>query len=168
MRLRTIASVLVLMLLAGCLASAKDSGAKKREKARKMAASTLEDLYKLQPASKELIRNAPGYAVFNNMGTNLFLLSTARGAGNESASRAGRTVLAMAALPFPSPPFADDVVLLRPWRESDVPAQLTAFRDRMFRHFSDWQPHTEAHARRQLEESERARQRGERVSLAWS
>lgn len=81
MRLRTIACVLVLMLLAGCLASAKDSAAKKREKARKMAASTLEDLYKLQPASKELIQNAPGYAVFNNMGTNLFLLSTARGAG---------------------------------------------------------------------------------------
>ena len=81
MRLRTIASALVVTLLAGRLASAKDSPDKKREKARKMAASTLEDLYKLQPASKELIQNAPGYAVFNNLGTNLFLLSTARGAG---------------------------------------------------------------------------------------
>src|SRR3954449_752365 len=81
MRFRTVASVLVITLLAGCLASAKDSPAKKREKARKMAATTLEDLYKLQPASEELIRKARGYAVFNNMGTNLFLLSTARGAG---------------------------------------------------------------------------------------
>ena len=81
MRLRTIASVLVVTLLAGGLASAKDSPDKKRDKTRKMAASTLEDLYKLQPASKELIRNAAGYAVFNNMGTNLFLLSTARGTG---------------------------------------------------------------------------------------
>ena len=81
MRVRTIVSVLVVTLLSGCLAIAKDSPNKKRDKTRKMAASTLEDLYKLQPTSKELIRNAAGYAVFNNMGTNLFLLSTARGAG---------------------------------------------------------------------------------------
>lgn len=74
--------------------------------------------------------------------------------------------LGVAELPFPSPPLADDVVLLRPWRESDVPAQLKAFSDPVFRHFSDWQPHTEVDARRQLEESERARQRGERVSFA--
>ena len=81
MRVRTIVSVLVVTLLSGCLAIAKDSPNKKRDKTRKMAASTLEDLYKLQPTSKELIRNAAGYAVFNNMGTNLFLLSTARGSG---------------------------------------------------------------------------------------
>ena len=81
MRVRTIVSVLVVTLLSGCLAIAKDSPNKKRDKTRKMAASTLEDLYKLQPTSKEFIRNAAGYAVLNNMGTNLFLLSTARGAG---------------------------------------------------------------------------------------
>jgi lipid-binding SYLF domain-containing protein len=81
MRVRTIVAVIVLMLLTGCLATAKDSPDKKRDKTRKMAASTLENLYKLQPTSKELIRNAAGYAVFNNMGTNLFLLSTARGSG---------------------------------------------------------------------------------------
>ena len=81
MRLRTIVSVLVAMLLSACLASAKDSPEKKRGKTRKMAAATLEDLYKIQPTSKEFIGNAAGYAVFNNMGTNLFLLSTARGAG---------------------------------------------------------------------------------------
>src|SRR3979411_2833045 len=81
MRFRLVASVFALILVAGGLASAKDSPDKKRDKTRKMAASTLADLYKLQPTSKELIRNAAGYAVFNNMGTNLFLLSTARGAG---------------------------------------------------------------------------------------
>jgi lipid-binding SYLF domain-containing protein len=80
-RVRTIASVLVVMLLTACVAIAKDSPDKKRDKTRKMAASTLEDLYKLQPSSKGLIQKAAGYAVFNNMGTNLFLLSTARGAG---------------------------------------------------------------------------------------
>ncbi|HYK35890.1 YSC84-related protein [Alloacidobacterium sp.] len=46
-----------------------------------MAAQTLQDLYKLQPTSQAAIQKASGYAVFNNMGTNLLLLSTARGAG---------------------------------------------------------------------------------------
>jgi lipid-binding SYLF domain-containing protein len=84
MKRRTIASFasfLVVTLLAGALARAEDSPDEKREKARKMAASTLEDLYKLQPASKDLVQKSAGYAVFNNMGANLLLLSTARGAG---------------------------------------------------------------------------------------
>jgi RimJ/RimL family protein N-acetyltransferase len=72
----------------------------------------------------------------------------------------------MVELAFPSPPLADEVVALRPWRELDVPAQLNAFRDPVFEKFSDWEPHTESDARRQLEEVERARQRGEGVSFA--
>jgi lipid-binding SYLF domain-containing protein len=74
-------------LLAAGLASAKDSPDKQREKTRKMALATLKDLYKLQPSSKEGIEKAAGYAVFNNMGTNLFLLSTARGAGVATNSK---------------------------------------------------------------------------------
>ncbi|MFZ0292154.1 MAG: YSC84-related protein [Candidatus Sulfotelmatobacter sp.] len=84
MKRRTIASIgsfLVVMLLAGDLARAADSPDEKREEARKMAAETLDDLYKLQPASRDLVQKSAGYAVFNNMGANLLLLSTARGAG---------------------------------------------------------------------------------------
>jgi lipid-binding SYLF domain-containing protein len=81
MSFRTIVSILGVSLLTATLASAGDSPDKKREKARKMADQTLKDLYKLQPASKEAVQKSAGYAVFNNMGTNLFLLSTARGAG---------------------------------------------------------------------------------------
>jgi len=81
MKLRIIASSLAVILLAVGLASAGDSPDKKREKTRKMAASTLEDLYKLQPDSRKAIQKSAGYAVFNNMGTNLLLVSTARGAG---------------------------------------------------------------------------------------
>jgi len=81
MRFRIIASSLAVVLLAAGLASAGDSPDKKREKTRKMAAATLEDLYKLQPTCREAIQKSAGYAVFNNMGTNLFLVSTARGAG---------------------------------------------------------------------------------------
>jgi lipid-binding SYLF domain-containing protein len=81
MKFKLIASTLAVTLLAVSLASAGDSPDKKREKARKMAAATLEDLYKLQPASRDLIQRSSGYAAFSNMGTHLFLLSTARGAG---------------------------------------------------------------------------------------
>jgi RimJ/RimL family protein N-acetyltransferase len=52
----------------------------------------------------------------------------------------------MAEIPFPSPPLADDVVLLRPWRETDVPAMLDSFGDPVFQYFSDWAPMTETDA----------------------
>jgi len=76
-----IASTLAVTLLATGLASAGDSPDQKRDKSRKMAAQTLQDLYKLQPGAQVAIQKSAGYAVFNNMGTNLLLLSTARGAG---------------------------------------------------------------------------------------
>ena len=72
----------------------------------------------------------------------------------------------MAELPFPSPHLADDVVVLRPWRETDLAAQLEAFSDQFFQDFSDWAPLTEADARRHLVEQEQARRRGEQVEFA--
>jgi len=87
MRLRTVAQVLVVILLAVGLSSAKDSPDQKREKTRKMADQTLQDLYKLQPTAQGAIQKSAGYAVFNNMGTNVLLLSTARGAGVAIDSR---------------------------------------------------------------------------------
>jgi lipid-binding SYLF domain-containing protein len=68
-------------LLAAGLCNAADKSEEKRNKTRKMAAQTLEDLYKLQPTAKEAIQKAAGYGVFNNMGANVLLLSTARGSG---------------------------------------------------------------------------------------
>ena len=81
MKFKIIASSLVMILLAVSAARAGDSPDKKKDKTRKMAANTLKDLYKMQPKAQEEIQKSAGYAVFNNMGTNLFLLSTARGAG---------------------------------------------------------------------------------------
>ena len=81
MRFRIIASSLAVILMASGLASAGDSPDKKRESTRKMADQTLQDLYKLQPTAQAAIDKSAGYAVFNNMGANLLLLSTARGAG---------------------------------------------------------------------------------------
>jgi lipid-binding SYLF domain-containing protein len=81
MKIRRITQVLVVTLLAVGMASAKDTPDQKREKTRKMASQTLQDLYKAQPTAQGAMQKAAGYAVFNNMGTNLLLLSTARGAG---------------------------------------------------------------------------------------
>jgi lipid-binding SYLF domain-containing protein len=81
MELRRLASCILLAVLAVSAGSAKDTPDQQREKSRKMAAATLDDLYKLQPAARAAIQKSAGYAVFNNMGTNLLLLSTARGAG---------------------------------------------------------------------------------------
>jgi lipid-binding SYLF domain-containing protein len=81
MRFRTIASTLAVILLAAGLASAGDSPDQKREKTRKMATETLQNLYKLEPSSQAAVKNAFGYAVFDNRGMNVLLLSTARGSG---------------------------------------------------------------------------------------
>src|SRR3954454_7093881 len=64
------------------------------------------------------------------------------------------------------PSLSDEVVRLRPWRETDVPAQLQAFGDPWFQRFSDWAPRTEADARAYLAASEHARPRGEVVEFA--
>jgi len=81
MRFKMIASGVAVVLLAGALASAGDSPDKKRDKTRKMSDQTLQELYKAQPAAKAAIEKSAGYAVFDNMGANLLLVSTARGAG---------------------------------------------------------------------------------------
>ncbi|HXY24613.1 MAG TPA: YSC84-related protein [Candidatus Acidoferrum sp.] len=81
MRFKILAPVLAVTLLAAGLSNAKDSPDQKREKTRKMAAQTLQDLYKMQPTSREAIEKSAGYAVFNNMGVHVLLLSTERGAG---------------------------------------------------------------------------------------
>ncbi len=81
MKARNILAFLAVILAFGSWASAGDSPDEKREKSQKMAVSTLDDLYKLEPTSKELIQKSAGYAVFNNMGANLLVVSTARGEG---------------------------------------------------------------------------------------
>jgi lipid-binding SYLF domain-containing protein len=81
MRSKIIASIFAVALLSACICRAGDDDEEKRQKTRKMAAETLQNLYKLEPASKAAIEKAAGYAVFDNMGVNVLLLSTARGSG---------------------------------------------------------------------------------------
>ncbi len=81
MRLKTIASILSVAFLSASSCIAADDNEKKREKTRKMSAEALQDLYKMEPTSQAAIKKAAGYAVFDNMGVNVLLLSTARGSG---------------------------------------------------------------------------------------
>jgi RimJ/RimL family protein N-acetyltransferase len=74
----------------------------------------------------------------------------------------------MAELPFPAPPLADEVVLLRPWRETDAPAAFLAFGDPVVQRFSWPQPPpcSEEDTRRYFAELEEARALGEELNLA--
>ena len=81
MRFKMIASILAVVLLSSSTCIAADDNEEKRQKTRKMAAEALQDLYKLEPTSQAAIQKATGYAVFDNMGVNVLLLSTARGSG---------------------------------------------------------------------------------------
>src|SRR5215471_4590017 len=81
MKLKKTVTLLAVMCLAPGLVNAADSPDEQRQKIRKMRDTTLDDLYKLQPAARGAIANSAGYAVFNNMGTNILVLATARGAG---------------------------------------------------------------------------------------
>ncbi len=73
----------------------------------------------------------------------------------------------MAELGFPSPPLAGEVTLLRPGREADLPAVVSAFNDPVMQRFS-WRsaPYTEADAQGFFAEQELARLRGEELSPA--
>ena len=92
MKFTVFAGLLGVTLLTAGFASAEDSPDQKREKTRKMAASTLKDLYKLQPASKTAIQNSAGYAIFDNLGTKILLVSTARGGGMAVNSKTGTEI----------------------------------------------------------------------------
>jgi RimJ/RimL family protein N-acetyltransferase len=75
----------------------------------------------------------------------------------------------MAELLLPlTPRLADEVVSVRPWRESDVPAKLMGFADPTVQRFSWPQttPYAEENARSFFVEQEQARLRGEELSFA--
>ena len=74
MRFKVIACMLAMASLFALASVAGDDNEKKREKTRKMASQTLQDLYKMEPSAQSSIEKSAGYAVFNNMGTNLLLL----------------------------------------------------------------------------------------------
>ncbi len=75
------AALLSLVLLAGCMAPKGETAAEKRQAAQQMRSEALTQLYDIHPYAQGQIEEAAGYAVFSNVGVNLFLLSTASGWG---------------------------------------------------------------------------------------
>jgi RimJ/RimL family protein N-acetyltransferase len=73
----------------------------------------------------------------------------------------------MAELGFPVPSLSGDVVMLRPWREDDLPGIVLAFSDPVMQRFS-WRsaPYTETDAREYFAEQEEARLRGNELNFA--
>lgn len=75
----------------------------------------------------------------------------------------------MLELSFPDPLLMDEVVLLRPWEATDVPAKVMEFADPSVQRFS-WAratPYTEKDARSFFIYQEEARCRGEELSFAF-
>lgn len=62
-------------------AQAKDTPDEERAKIQKKSAEVLEDLYKLDPSTKAKVEKSVGYAVFSNVGVNLFVVAAAGGSG---------------------------------------------------------------------------------------
>ena len=61
--------------------AAKDKVEAKRDEVRKMRDEVLARLYEAHPGAKARIREAAGYAVFSNVGVNVFFASVAGGTG---------------------------------------------------------------------------------------
>jgi lipid-binding SYLF domain-containing protein len=81
MRILLLYVVVFAMLLSIGAAMAKETTEQKRETVQKMASDTLDQLYKIQPDSRAAIEKSAGYAVFDNTGVHVLLVSSAHGSG---------------------------------------------------------------------------------------
>jgi lipid-binding SYLF domain-containing protein len=70
-----------LLFLTGTFAMAGASKEEQREDIREAASKTLVTLYESQPHAKTAVKNAAGYAVFNNFGMKIFFAGGGKGLG---------------------------------------------------------------------------------------
>lgn len=78
MKLYITTVVLFALFSSNVWAASKDE---KRQKIREMRSEVLAQLYQEKPSIKKEIKKAAGYAVFSNIGVNLFLVSAGGGSG---------------------------------------------------------------------------------------
>jgi lipid-binding SYLF domain-containing protein len=79
--LQIFALVLVGFLVTACMGAKGNTQAEKRAYVDNMKSQSLAELYQEKPNAKAQMSTMAGYAVFNSINTNLFLLSTASGYG---------------------------------------------------------------------------------------
>lgn len=81
-----------LFFVAGCFGPKGNTIGEKRAAVRKMRTDTLNELYRIHPIAREELKKSKGYAVFSNVGFNLFLLSTGSGWGIARNNATGKDV----------------------------------------------------------------------------
>ena len=85
----TFVAVFSFFLLTGFFGD-KPTPEEARKELQDMRQTTLNKLYQLHPSAKKEIQNAAGYAVFSNVGINLFVVSTANGGGIAHDKKMGK------------------------------------------------------------------------------
>ncbi len=78
--LNVVVLLLIAMLFVGC-GGPKGTVAQQRTEILKMRDTTLADLYKLEPISKDKVRKAAGYGVFSNVNVNVIFVGVGGGYG---------------------------------------------------------------------------------------
>jgi lipid-binding SYLF domain-containing protein len=95
----TLVAFTVLALSAGCATPKGASVGEKQGYVKKMRDEALADFYRHDPALREQVRTAPGYAVFSDINVGILLLGAGHGYGLAHDNRTGRdTYMRMAQL----------------------------------------------------------------------
>ncbi len=92
-------SLFLIFVVVGCARPQGYTAQQKREYVLRMKEDTLSKLYREKPETKSIIKNAPGYAVFSNIGTGLLILGSGNGFGVVIDNKTGsKTYMKMAEL----------------------------------------------------------------------
>ena len=81
MRLTVVLVLAAVVLAVGCSAPKGATMDQKKASIKEMRDVTLDKLYAMKPEVKEKIRNAAGYGVFSDIGTNIIFVTTGNGYG---------------------------------------------------------------------------------------
>ena len=90
--LKLTVGILFFVFLTGFFGAKGDTPAEKRRAINKMRQEVLAELYRLVPSAKAELRRAEGYAVFSNIGINVFIVSTGNGYGVAHDNRTGKDI----------------------------------------------------------------------------
>ena len=74
-------TVFVLLTLGGCASSKGSTPDEKRAYTMTMKNDALAELYRQLPETEQLVKDASGFGVFSNIGTNLIFVTTGGGFG---------------------------------------------------------------------------------------
>jgi lipid-binding SYLF domain-containing protein len=88
--LKGILIVVAFVFSTGFFGADGDSPDEKRKTILKMSTDTLAELYEHHPQAEDAVKKAAGYAVFSNIGINLFIVSTGNGFGMAHDNTTGK------------------------------------------------------------------------------